>query len=64
MKAVIGLGNPEKKYKFTRHNIGRVIVDEFSQEYDFTYKSGRGQYHYSRGKVNGEEIVLVWPTTI
>ena len=28
MKAIIGLGNPEVKYKTTRHNTGFLIVDE------------------------------------
>ena len=28
MKALIGLGNPEVKYKTTRHNTGFLIMDE------------------------------------
>ena len=28
MKAIIGLGNPEIKYKNTRHNTGFLVVDE------------------------------------
>lgn len=28
MKAIIGLGNPETKYKTTRHNTGFLIMDE------------------------------------
>jgi len=28
MKAIIGLGNPEVKYKTTRHNTGFLITDE------------------------------------
>ena len=28
MKAIIGLGNPEVKYKTTRHNTGFLIMDE------------------------------------
>ncbi len=28
MKAIIGLGNPEIKYKYTRHNTGFLIMDE------------------------------------
>ncbi|MBR1616816.1 aminoacyl-tRNA hydrolase, partial [bacterium] len=28
MKALIGLGNPEVKYKTTRHNTGFIVMDE------------------------------------
>lgn len=28
MKLVVGIGNPEVKYKNTRHNVGLMVVDE------------------------------------
>lgn len=31
MYAIIGLGNPEKKYDKTRHNIGFDVIDETCQ---------------------------------
>lgn len=31
MKLVIGLGNPEKKYSKTRHNVGYMFIDLFSE---------------------------------
>ena len=35
MFLIIGLGNPEEKYKNTRHNIGREIVAEWQKKEDF-----------------------------
>jgi PTH1 family peptidyl-tRNA hydrolase len=32
---IIGLGNPEKKYDGTRHNIGFAILDFFAEKNDF-----------------------------
>ena len=32
MILLIGLGNPEKKYANTRHNVGHVIIDELEKE--------------------------------
>ncbi|MEN3014606.1 MAG: aminoacyl-tRNA hydrolase [bacterium] len=33
---IIGLGNPGKKYKNTRHNVGFIIVEKFIQKLDAT----------------------------
>jgi len=32
---IIGLGNPDKRYEGTRHNIGFTVVDYFAQQNDF-----------------------------
>ena len=36
MKAIIGLGNPEIKYKNTRHNTGFLIMDEILRVHQIT----------------------------
>jgi len=32
MKVIIGLGNPGNKYKFTRHNVGFLVIDEIARK--------------------------------
>lgn len=38
MKLIVGLGNPDKKYLKTRHNIGYMAVDLFAEKENLTFK--------------------------
>ena len=45
MKLVVGLGNPGKKYKDTRHNIGFQLLDYIADNYNIKFL---------RNKFNGD----------
>lgn len=40
-KLIIGLGNPEKKYDKTRHNIGFEAVDRLAQQWQLPWQENR-----------------------
>ncbi len=65
MKVIIGLGNPEKEYAHTRHNVGFMFADELKEKYSFPdFESNKKfQAEISKGTFNGVEIVLAKPQT-
>ena len=63
MKIIVGLGNPDKKYEDTRHNIGFITVDEIFDRYNFpTYKE-KFNGLVSKGKIDGKDTVILKPMT-
>ncbi|MEW6506608.1 MAG: aminoacyl-tRNA hydrolase [Bacteroidota bacterium] len=63
MRAVIGLGNPGKKYESTRHNIGFTILDKFAAKHKITFKPSKKDYLYSEGSILSSDFFLVKPAT-
>jgi PTH1 family peptidyl-tRNA hydrolase len=64
MKLIIGLGNPEKKYGDTRHNLGFLVVDEVAKRLGAEFKSKlllKG--HLASTMVGGEKLLLAKPKT-
>ncbi len=63
MKYIIGLGNPGLEYRSTKHNIGFSVVKELAKENKVKIKEKRYSALIGRGKISGEEVVLVLPQT-
>lgn len=63
MKIIVGLGNPEKKYDGTRHNIGFSVIDNICSEYDIPLDIRKHKGLCGKGVVAGEKAVLVKPLT-
>jgi len=63
MKIIVGLGNPENKYKNTRHNVGFEVINEMSKDYNIKIDKVKFKAHVGEGFINGEKIILIKPQT-
>ena len=63
MKLLVGLGNPGKKYEGTRHNMGFMTLDLFSDVSKIDINREAFQGMIGRGKLFGEDVMLFKPTT-
>ncbi len=64
MKLIVGLGNFEDKYLFTRHNAGFMAVDFFASANSQDFKVEKKlKSMISKFKFNGEDIILIKPMT-
>lgn len=62
MKAILGIGNHEKEYSNTRHNLGFLVVDKLSEIYNTSFKPSR-EYLSGKTKIKGEQVLFVKPLT-
>jgi len=62
IKAIIGLGNPGKKYERNRHNIGFLVVDALCDRYNGSWQEN-GCMQVANITINNKKIVLVKPQT-
>lgn len=59
MKLIIGLGNPESKYKLTRHNIGFMTIDAMIKKNNI--KDGEEEFNGVHYMLN--DVMLLKPLT-
>lgn len=63
MYAIIGLGNPEKIYDKTRHNIGFDVIDELASQMGVQVNTKRHKALCGVGQIGSEKVILVKPQT-
>lgn len=62
MKLIVGLGNPSKKYEFTRHNCGFIAIDFYAQKNNLIFKK-KFDGLYSEQIINNEKVLFLKPQT-
>lgn len=60
---IVGLGNPEKKYENTRHNIGFDVIDAIAEKYSIAVRERGFKALFGKGVIGGQRVILVKPQT-
>ena len=60
---IVGLGNPDRKYEFTRHNAGFLCVDMLAQKHGFTVKKLKFRSLLGDAVIGGHRCLILKPQT-
>lgn len=63
MYVIIGLGNPGRKYDYTRHNVGFDVIDYLSKKHDIAVDRLKHKALVGQGRIHGQKVMLVKPQT-
>lgn len=63
MRLIVGLGNPGRQYRLSRHNAGFLILDQLALERDIPINQTLFDAHIGKGKIDGDGVLLAKPQT-
>ena len=63
MYVIAGLGNPDKKYEKTRHNVGFDVIDAMAKKYNVELTEKKYKAICGSGYIAGQKVLLVKPQT-
>jgi len=63
VKLVVGLGNPGQAYRWTRHNMGFWLIEDFASKHGVALCRRGFKSVYGRGKVGSKDVLLAKPQT-
>jgi len=65
MIIIVGLGNPGEEYEKSRHNTGRIVLQNIAKENDFSLWKNDMKIKAlrSKGEISGEKFEFILPET-
>ena len=63
MFIIAGLGNPDDRYKGTRHNVGFDVIDLLAEKYNISVDTRKHQAYLGKGVIAGQKVILAKPQT-
>jgi PTH1 family peptidyl-tRNA hydrolase len=63
MFIIVGLGNPSKEYKGTRHNVGFDVIDAIAEKYNINVDTKKHRALIGKGMMEGQKVILAKPQT-
>ncbi len=60
---IVGLGNPGREYRNTRHNIGFLAIDALAKSLNVTLGKVQSKALVGQGKIGSNKVILVKPQT-
>ncbi len=63
MKLIVGLGNPDKEYNNTFHNLGFAAVDKTAEKLDAVFSTEKCKARIAEVRIGSEKILLAKPLT-
>lgn len=61
MKLIVGLGNPGVRYRFSRHNIGFLVLDQLAKHCDIDVSTKKLSSYVGKGKIGNVAVLLAKP---
>ena len=63
MYLIVGLGNPEPEYSFTRHNLGFDVINKLADKFKIDINKSGFKSIYGIGEIESERVILFKPQT-